>query len=168
MGTKPAKQDLLPGTLDMLILKTLTRGVMHGYGIARRIEQMSEDALQYAPDKEAAMVEAARILRPGGRLVCSTYELNRERATDMPILGLDPVEDYRPALAKAGFKVDSYEEVPGWPEPMTTTYSTILKAGEDLTREMGEAAVAALFLEMTMTVQKQPYQRRVLFAATRE
>ena len=129
---------------------------------------MSEDALQYAPDKQAAMVEAARILRPGGRLVCSTYELNRERATDMPILGLDPVEDYRPVLAKAGFKVDSYEEVPGWPEPMTTTYSTILKAGEDLTREMGEAAVAALFLEMTMTVQKQPYQRRVLFAATRE
>jgi len=31
MGTKPAKQDLLPGTLDMLILKSLTRGMMHGH-----------------------------------------------------------------------------------------------------------------------------------------
>ena len=28
------KSELLPGTLDMLILKTLTRGAMHGYGIA--------------------------------------------------------------------------------------------------------------------------------------
>jgi SAM-dependent methyltransferase len=129
---------------------------------------MSEDALQYAPDKEAAMVEAARILRPGGRLVCSTYELDPKRAADMPILGLDPVEDYRPVLAQAGFRVESYEEVPGWPEPMTTAYSTILDAREDLTREMGEAAVAALFLEMSMTIQKQPYRRRVLFAATKE
>jgi SAM-dependent methyltransferase len=129
---------------------------------------MSEDALQYAPDKQAAMAEAARILRRGGRLVCSSYELDAKHASGMPILGLDPVEDYRPALAKAGFKVESYEEVPGWPEPMNTAYSTILKAGEALTAEMGEAAVAALFLEMTMTLQKQPYRRRVLLAATRE
>jgi SAM-dependent methyltransferase len=129
---------------------------------------MSEDALQYAPDKTAAMVEAARILRPGGRLVCSTYEVDAKRASGMPILGLDPVGDYRPVLAKAGFKVESYEEVPGWPEPMTTAYSTILKAAEALTAEMGEAAVAALFLEMNMTLQMQPYRRRVLIAATRE
>lgn len=129
---------------------------------------MSEDALQYAPDKQAAMAEAARILRRGGRLVCSTYELDAKHASGMPILGLDPVEDYRPALAKAGFRVESYEEVPGWPEPMTTAYSTILKAGEALTAEMGEAGVAALFLEMNMTLQKQPYRRRVLLAATRE
>ena len=137
----------------------LETGLAHG--------AMSEDALQYAPDKEAAMVEAARILRPGGRLVCSTYELNPERAANMPILGLDPVEDYRPALAKAGFRVETYEEVPGWPEPMTTTYSTILNAREALTQEMGEAAVAALFMEMSMTLEQQPYRRRVLFAATR-
>ena len=129
---------------------------------------MSEDALQYAPDKQAAMVEAARILRPGGRLVCSAYELNRERAAGMPILGLDPVEDYRPVLAKAGFKVDAYEEVPGWPEPMTTTYSTALNAREAITKEMGEAAAAALFMEMSMTIEQQPYRRRVLFAATRQ
>jgi PadR family transcriptional regulator len=40
------KIDLLQGTLDMLILKTLTRGQMHGYEIARWIQQTSEDALQ--------------------------------------------------------------------------------------------------------------------------
>lgn len=36
---------MLPGTLDMLILKTLTRGSLHGYGIARHIRQMSDEVL---------------------------------------------------------------------------------------------------------------------------
>jgi transcriptional regulator len=38
--------DLLPGTLDLLILRTLVRGPMHGYGIADRLRQISEDVLQ--------------------------------------------------------------------------------------------------------------------------
>jgi len=38
--------ELLPGTLEMLILKTLTRGSAHGYGIARHLEQTSADVLQ--------------------------------------------------------------------------------------------------------------------------
>ena len=37
--------QLLPGTLYMLILRTLAAGPLHGYAIARRIEQCSEDAL---------------------------------------------------------------------------------------------------------------------------
>jgi transcriptional regulator len=43
MGPPP---DLLPGTLDLLILKTLTLGSMHGYGIAHHIQQVSKDVLQ--------------------------------------------------------------------------------------------------------------------------
>lgn len=39
-------QDLLPGTLDMLILKTLTRGPNHGYGIAQHIQRVSGDVLR--------------------------------------------------------------------------------------------------------------------------
>jgi PadR family transcriptional regulator PadR len=39
------KTDLLPGTLDMLILKTLTRGPLHGYGIALSIKNLSDDIL---------------------------------------------------------------------------------------------------------------------------
>src|SRR5437762_7519031 len=39
------KPDLLPGTLDMLILKTLARAPMHGYGIALSIKQLSDDVL---------------------------------------------------------------------------------------------------------------------------
>ena|SRR5947209_3098312 len=40
-----AKEKLLQGTLDMLVLKALWHGRMHGYGIARRIKQLSYDAL---------------------------------------------------------------------------------------------------------------------------
>ena len=39
-------QDLLPGTLDLLILKALARGEMHGYGIAQYLKTVSEDVLQ--------------------------------------------------------------------------------------------------------------------------
>lgn len=45
MGVKPASSELLPGTLDMLILKTLSRGSNHGYGIALHIRTLSESAL---------------------------------------------------------------------------------------------------------------------------
>jgi PadR family transcriptional regulator PadR len=37
--------DLIQGTLDLLILKTLARGPVHGWGIAKRIEQLSDDVL---------------------------------------------------------------------------------------------------------------------------
>jgi transcriptional regulator len=39
------KPDLLPGTLDLLILKTLTRTPLHGYGIASSIKRLSDDVL---------------------------------------------------------------------------------------------------------------------------
>src|SRR5688572_14342082 len=46
MGQKTSKQDLLPGTLDMLILKSLTRAVMHGYGIVEHIRTLSDEVLK--------------------------------------------------------------------------------------------------------------------------
>lgn len=38
--------DLLPGTLDLLVLRVLTREPMHGYGIAQRLKTLSHDVLQ--------------------------------------------------------------------------------------------------------------------------
>ena len=40
------KSDLLQGTLDLLILKTLVGGPMHGWGISLRIQQVSQEVLQ--------------------------------------------------------------------------------------------------------------------------
>jgi transcriptional regulator len=41
----PPPADVLQGTLDLLVLKTLALGPMHGWGIAQRIQEMSRDAL---------------------------------------------------------------------------------------------------------------------------
>lgn len=41
-----AKTELLQGTLDMLILQTVTTGPIHGYGIGQRIQQISREVLQ--------------------------------------------------------------------------------------------------------------------------
>src|SRR5580692_12532684 len=53
MGSMPmAKKEerssgeLVQGTLDMLVLKTLARGSMHGYGIAQSIQQISDEVLR--------------------------------------------------------------------------------------------------------------------------
>ena len=41
-----ASPDLLPGTLDLLILRVIARESMHGYGIAQRLKALSNDVLQ--------------------------------------------------------------------------------------------------------------------------
>jgi transcriptional regulator len=46
MGSREVAPDLLPGTLDLLILKLLVRGPLHGYGIAERLKDVSDDVLQ--------------------------------------------------------------------------------------------------------------------------
>jgi PadR family transcriptional regulator PadR len=43
---KQEKSDLLQGTLDMLILKVVALGPIHGYSISQRIQQISKDVLQ--------------------------------------------------------------------------------------------------------------------------
>jgi PadR family transcriptional regulator, regulatory protein PadR len=59
----PAKRELLPGTLDMLILRTLTVQSMHGYGIAQHIQRLSLEKLRI---EEGSLYPALqRMLRRG-------------------------------------------------------------------------------------------------------
>jgi transcriptional regulator len=46
MGGPTEPPDLLPGTLDLLILRSLVRGSLHGYGIVQHIRSHSEEVLQ--------------------------------------------------------------------------------------------------------------------------
>lgn len=46
MGRKLPTGELLPGTVDLLLLRVLAAGPMHGYGIAQRLKQVSDDVLQ--------------------------------------------------------------------------------------------------------------------------
>ena len=79
MGKKTGpRQDLLPGTLDMLILKSLTRGVMHGYGIAEHIRQLSDEVLRV---EEGSLYPALQRLQLQG-LIASEWgqSANNRRA----------------------------------------------------------------------------------------
>ena len=79
MGKKTSdRQELLPGTLDMLILKSLTRGVMHGYGIAEHIRQLSDEVLQI---EEGSLYPALQRLQMQG-LIASDWghSVNNRRA----------------------------------------------------------------------------------------
>ncbi|MGH9488753.1 MAG: PadR family transcriptional regulator [Terriglobales bacterium] len=68
--------DLVQGTLDMLILKTLLRGHAHGYAIAEAIHQRSDDVLRV---EEAALYPALHRLELRGLLTAAwgTSENNR-------------------------------------------------------------------------------------------
>lgn len=57
------RRDLLPGTLDMLVLKTLSVQSMHGYAIARHIENLSNDILRI---EEGSLYPALQRMRQKG------------------------------------------------------------------------------------------------------
>jgi SAM-dependent methyltransferase len=138
-----------------------------GLGAASADGAVSFDALQYAPDKRAAFAEAARVLRPGGRFVFACFELEPERVRGLPVLGEDPVADYAPLLEDTGFEVAVYRESEAWNERVTRTYEAVTAARDALLAEMGEAATLALLGEVMLTLQVQPYRRRVLVSARR-
>src|ERR1043165_10104154 len=68
--------ELLPGTLEMLILKTLTRGPAPGYGIARHLEQMSADVLQVG---ESSLYPALQRLLVNGWVTADWGETDLKR-----------------------------------------------------------------------------------------
>ena len=59
----PAKRDLLPGTLDMLILSSLSVQTMHGYAIAQHIQRLSQDKLRV---EEGSLYPALQRMRQKG------------------------------------------------------------------------------------------------------
>ena len=68
--------SMLPGTLEMLILRTLSGGEMHGYGIAQSIQRASQDVLKV---EEGSLYPALQRLLRKGRVTAAwaETELNR-------------------------------------------------------------------------------------------
>jgi len=105
---KPADGELLPGTLDMLILKTLSGGSMHGYAIARSIQQASRDVLRV---EEGALYPALHRLEVRGllRSEWGASDNNRRakyyRLTALGRRELDAEAEYWGRVASAVFRV---------------------------------------------------------------
>jgi PadR family transcriptional regulator PadR len=70
------RTELVPGTLEMLVLRVLTHGRMHGYAIARRLQQVSEDVLRV---EEGSLYPALHRMEKRGwlRAEWGTSEANR-------------------------------------------------------------------------------------------
>jgi ubiquinone/menaquinone biosynthesis C-methylase UbiE len=129
---------------------------------------MSIDAFQYAPGKRAAFAEFARIMRPGGRAGIVCFEVDPATVAGLPVLGVDPVTDYRPLMAAAGLNIEAYEETSGWQERVYAAFSAIVDNTDTLIAEMGEQAAAAAVAEAMLTVQMKPYPRRIMAVASRQ
>ena len=110
---------------------------------------MSIDSLPFAPDKEAALVEMGRVLRKGGRLVFTSWDYHSQPAGRPP-----QVDDHRPLLAAAGFRVEAYDETDDWLERQSRIDAGLLAAADELAAESGEDvdAVRASIGEMHATV----------------
>jgi len=134
---------------------------------ARAHGVLSVDALQYVPDKRAALREVWRVLAPGGRFAFTVFELDSDRVAGLPVLGTDPVADYVPLLADAGFIVESCDETPNWQDRLDATYRAVVAAHDTLAGELGDRALGALLMEVSLTLELRPYRRRVIVVASK-
>ena len=72
------RRDLLPGTLDMLILKTLTAQAMHGYGIAQHLQRLSLEVIRV---EEGSLYPALQRMRQKGWIAADWRQTpNNQRA----------------------------------------------------------------------------------------
>ena len=76
MQNKIKKPDALQGSLDLLVLKTLSRQPQHGYGVAARIQQITDDALRV---EEGSLYPALHRMEQAGWIAAEwqTTENNR-------------------------------------------------------------------------------------------
>ena len=76
MGLTNQPPDLLPGTLDLLILRTLVAGELHGYAIAERLKVLSQDVLQVG---ESSLYPALQRLLVNGWVTAEWGETELKR-----------------------------------------------------------------------------------------
>jgi cyclopropane fatty-acyl-phospholipid synthase-like methyltransferase len=123
---------------------------------------MSIDALLFAPDKAAALAELARVLRPGGRLVVTTWDYHSQPRGRPP-----QVADHRPLLTDAGFETLAYDETDRWRETLSEIDRLLMANADELAEEEGADPdeVCRDLAEMGATISCMI--RRVLFVAVR-
>jgi SAM-dependent methyltransferase len=147
---------------------TFRQGTFEATGLASGSADavMSIDALQYVPDKTAALTEVVRILRPGGRFAFVAFELAPDRIAGLGFWK-DAVPDYRPVLEQVGFDIIEYSQIPHWADQVEAGFGAVLADQDALEAELGEAAATAMVMEAAVTIEHKPYRGHVLAVATR-
>ena len=108
MFERKKKPDALQGTLDLLVLKTLSRGPEHGYGIAARIQTISDDVLRV---EEGSLYPALHRMEQAGWIAAEwqvTANKRRARSYRLTRAGqkrLDEEQERWEGLTKAVGKV---------------------------------------------------------------
>jgi SAM-dependent methyltransferase len=123
---------------------------------------MSIDALLFAPDKIAASAEMARVLRPGGRLVLTTWDYHAQ-----PVGRPPQVADHRPLLTAVGLDVDVYEETVDWDRRQRSIAERLLASVDELADESGEDPSTLRQGIEEMAATQATMLRRVLVVARR-
>ena len=92
------KRDLLPGMLDMLVLKTLSVQPMHGYGIAQQLQRLSKDVIRV---EEGSLYPALQRMRQKGWIAAEWRQTpNNQRAR---YYSLTPIGQRQLGEQEAGF-----------------------------------------------------------------
>ena len=102
---------------------------------------LSIDAVQIMKPRLAAFSEAARILRPYGRFVLTTWDSPGDVTAEALMPDREIVADSRPLLEESGFRVRVQERIPSWPSRAHATYRTILEQRDELAPVVGPALI---------------------------
>jgi ubiquinone/menaquinone biosynthesis C-methylase UbiE len=124
---------------------------------------VSLDVLLLVPDKEKALREAARILKPGARFVGTTFELRAASAA----LSAPAFEAYPHAFDAAGFTVEVYEEAKDWRRLLEGVLAAILAREAELRGEIHPSAWARLRAWASSRPLELADSRRVRFSVRR-
>lgn len=101
-----AKSDLLPGTLDMLILKVLSQESLHGWGVSERIKQLSGDVFEA---NQGSLYPALQRLKRRGLVVAEwrkTEDNRRARYYELTAAGRAALEEERASWRRSSEAVN--------------------------------------------------------------